>query len=299
MSLSLSLKLTLSSSLLLLLLLLPLDLEHSSTTASPSRSSRSSRSPLSSTASSSSAQRSSRCARSRSRSTRRPPVADTHPTTTHEQKTASGLYLPSAASQAPPPEGTVLAVGPGAPRKDGSIAPVSLKEGDRVVLPAFGGVPVKVGEEVSGAQGPQSLVRREPRGRPFGRSLRPASAWYSLSERAALTGLCHIRTGVPPLPRLGDPRQAQRVNQNRLRLERREEAEEGGREEGGGRRSSEGWRALARKAGAAARASAGRSVSIQLSFCRATHPGIQPPPRNSSNRGPVCACAERIREADA
>lgn len=187
-------------------------LEYSSTTASPSRSSRSSRSPLSSTASSSSAQRSSRCARSRSRSTRRTPVADTHPTTTHEQKTASGLYLPSAASQAPPPEGTVLAVGPGAPRKDGSIAPVSLKEGDRVVLPAFGGVPVKVGEEVSGAQGPQSLVRREPRGRPFGRSLRPASAWYSLSERAALTGLCHIRTGVPPLPRLGDPRQAQRVN---------------------------------------------------------------------------------------
>ncbi|TNY24657.1 chaperonin 10-like protein [Rhodotorula diobovata] len=63
------------------------------------------------------------------------------------EKTASGLYLPSAASQAPPPEGTVLAVGPGAPRKDGSIAPVSLKEGDRVVLPAFGGVPVKVGEE--------------------------------------------------------------------------------------------------------------------------------------------------------
>ncbi|GAA5895306.1 hypothetical protein JCM3775_001853 [Rhodotorula graminis] len=63
------------------------------------------------------------------------------------EKTASGLYLPSAASQGPPPEGTVLAVGPGAPRKDGSLHPVSLKEGDRVVLPAFGGVPVKVGDE--------------------------------------------------------------------------------------------------------------------------------------------------------
>ncbi|BGO99905.1 mitochondrial heat shock protein Hsp10 [Rhodotorula toruloides] len=63
------------------------------------------------------------------------------------EKTASGLYLPSAASQSPPPEGTVLAVGPGAPGKDGKVVPVSVKEGDRVVLPGFGGVPVKVGEE--------------------------------------------------------------------------------------------------------------------------------------------------------
>lgn len=65
-----------------------------------------------------------------------------------EQKTASGLYLPSAASQGPPPEGTVLAVGPGAPGKDGKLQPLSVKEGDRVVLPGFGGIPVKVGEEV-------------------------------------------------------------------------------------------------------------------------------------------------------
>ncbi|POY75140.1 hypothetical protein BMF94_1771 [Rhodotorula taiwanensis] len=63
------------------------------------------------------------------------------------EKTASGLYLPSAASQGPPPEGTVLAVGPGAPGKDGQVQPVSVKEGDRVVLPAFGGVPLKVGED--------------------------------------------------------------------------------------------------------------------------------------------------------
>ncbi|GAA5996687.1 Hsp10p [Rhodotorula paludigena] len=63
------------------------------------------------------------------------------------EKTASGLYLPSAASQGPPPEGTVLAVGPGAPGKDGKLLPLSVKEGDRVVLPGFGGIPVKVGEE--------------------------------------------------------------------------------------------------------------------------------------------------------
>ncbi|GAA5870846.1 hypothetical protein JCM3774_001692 [Rhodotorula dairenensis] len=63
------------------------------------------------------------------------------------EKTASGLYLPSAATHGPPPEGTVLAVGPGAPGKDGHVKPLSVKEGDRVVLPAFGGVPIKVGEE--------------------------------------------------------------------------------------------------------------------------------------------------------
>ncbi|KWU47249.1 Cpn10-domain-containing protein, partial [Rhodotorula sp. JG-1b] len=67
------------------------------------------------------------------------------------EKTASGLYLPSAATHGPPPEGTVLAVGPGAPGKDGQVKPVSVKEGDRVVLPAFGGVPIKVGEEASRA----------------------------------------------------------------------------------------------------------------------------------------------------
>ncbi|KAI5481942.1 chaperonin GroES [Pseudohyphozyma bogoriensis] len=63
------------------------------------------------------------------------------------EKTASGLYLPSAANAAPPPEALVLAVGPGAPGKDGSIVPVSVKEGDRVVIPGFGGFAVKVGEE--------------------------------------------------------------------------------------------------------------------------------------------------------
>ncbi|GAA5972919.1 hypothetical protein JCM21900_002868 [Sporobolomyces salmonicolor] len=63
------------------------------------------------------------------------------------EKTASGLYLPSASNSQPPPEGTVLAVGPGAPGRDGKILPLSVKEGDRVVLPGFGGLPVKVGEE--------------------------------------------------------------------------------------------------------------------------------------------------------
>lgn len=47
------------------------------------------------------------------------------------------------------PEALVIAVGPGAPNRDGVLVPVALKAGDRVVLPGFGGVGVKVGEEVS------------------------------------------------------------------------------------------------------------------------------------------------------
>ncbi|KAL7424111.1 hypothetical protein Q5752_001696 [Cryptotrichosporon argae] len=64
-----------------------------------------------------------------------------------ETKTASGLFLPSSATQSPLPEATVIAVGPGAPNKDGVVVPVSVKEGDRVLLPGWGGSPIKVGEE--------------------------------------------------------------------------------------------------------------------------------------------------------
>lgn len=78
------------------------------------------------------------------------------------EKTASGLYLPSAATHGPPPEGTVLAVGPGAPGKDGQVKPVSVKEGDRVVLPAFGGVPIKVGEEASRPGGGRGVSQENP-----------------------------------------------------------------------------------------------------------------------------------------
>ena len=65
------------------------------------------------------------------------------------QKTASGIFLPSSSTNNPLPEATVIAVGPGAPNKDGNILPVSVKAGDRVLLPGWGGNPIKVGEEVS------------------------------------------------------------------------------------------------------------------------------------------------------
>lgn len=42
----------------------------------------------------------------------------------------------------------MIAVGPGAPDKDGKIVPTNVRAGDRVLLPGWGGNSLKVGEEV-------------------------------------------------------------------------------------------------------------------------------------------------------
>lgn len=65
------------------------------------------------------------------------------------EKTASGLFLPSSATSSPLPEANVIATGPGALNKDGKVNPVSVKVGDKVLLPSWGGQSIKVGEEVS------------------------------------------------------------------------------------------------------------------------------------------------------
>jgi chaperonin GroES len=41
-------------------------------------------------------------------------------------------------------EGVVLAVGPGRRNKDGDLIPVGVKEGDKVLLPEYGGSLVKM-----------------------------------------------------------------------------------------------------------------------------------------------------------
>lgn len=43
----------------------------------------------------------------------------------------------------------MIAVGPGAPDKDGKIVPTAVKTGDKVLLPGWGGNSIKLGEEVS------------------------------------------------------------------------------------------------------------------------------------------------------
>ncbi|KAI0159620.1 chaperonin 10-like protein [Xylariaceae sp. FL1272] len=63
-----------------------------------------------------------------------------------ETKTASGIFLPES-SVKELNEAKVLAVGPGALSKDGARVPMGVAQGDRVLIPQYGGSPVKVGEE--------------------------------------------------------------------------------------------------------------------------------------------------------
>jgi chaperonin GroES len=62
-------------------------------------------------------------------------------------QTKSGIFLAVDESQTKSNEGEVLAVGPGALTREGSRIPVSVKEGDKVLLPEYGGTKLKLGEE--------------------------------------------------------------------------------------------------------------------------------------------------------
>ncbi|KAH9964672.1 hsp10-like protein, partial [Lactifluus volemus] len=64
-----------------------------------------------------------------------------------ETKTATGILLPTSATSSPLPEATVIAVGPGAPDKEGRIVLSLVKAGDRVLLHGWGGNAIKVGED--------------------------------------------------------------------------------------------------------------------------------------------------------
>ena len=63
------------------------------------------------------------------------------------QKTAGGILLPEAAQSAPN-EGIVKAVGSGMRNAEGTVIPPQVKEGDRVLLPEYGGTNVKLGDKV-------------------------------------------------------------------------------------------------------------------------------------------------------
>ncbi|KAK4223765.1 10 kDa subunit chaperonin [Podospora fimiseda] len=63
-----------------------------------------------------------------------------------EAKTASGIFLPESTVKELN-EAKVLAVGPGALDKEGKRVPMGVSAGDRVLIPQYGGSPVKVGEE--------------------------------------------------------------------------------------------------------------------------------------------------------
>lgn len=63
-----------------------------------------------------------------------------------ETKTAGGIFLPESSVEKLN-QAKVLAVGPGGLDKEGKRLPMGVSEGDTVLIPQFGGSPVKVGEE--------------------------------------------------------------------------------------------------------------------------------------------------------
>jgi chaperonin GroES len=65
-----------------------------------------------------------------------------------EEKTAGGIIIPDSAKEKPM-EGEVIAVGPGARGEDGTLHPLDVKAGDRVLFGKWSGTEVKIdGEEL-------------------------------------------------------------------------------------------------------------------------------------------------------
>jgi chaperonin GroES len=60
-----------------------------------------------------------------------------------EEKTAGGIIIPDTAKEKPS-EGEIVATGAGARADDGSVTPLDVKAGDRVLFSKFGGTEVKV-----------------------------------------------------------------------------------------------------------------------------------------------------------
>jgi chaperonin GroES len=70
-----------------------------------------------------------------------------------ETKTASGLIIPDAAAEKPD-QGEVLAVGNGKVQENGTVRPLEVKVGDRILFGKYSGQTVKV-------NGDELLVMRE------------------------------------------------------------------------------------------------------------------------------------------
>ena len=65
-----------------------------------------------------------------------------------EEQRVGGLYIPDSAKEKPQ-QGKVVAVGSGKRMKDGSRAPLEVKEGDRILFAKYAGSDVKIdGEEI-------------------------------------------------------------------------------------------------------------------------------------------------------
>jgi chaperonin GroES len=63
-----------------------------------------------------------------------------------ETKTAGGIVLPGSAAEKPS-QGEILAVGPGKVQDNGTVRPVGLKVGDKVLFGKYASNTVKIGDE--------------------------------------------------------------------------------------------------------------------------------------------------------
>lgn len=63
-----------------------------------------------------------------------------------EDKTKGGIIIPDSAKEKPI-MGKVVAIGKGKVREDGTVAPLDVKKGDKVLFSKYGGTDVTVGDE--------------------------------------------------------------------------------------------------------------------------------------------------------
>ena len=63
-----------------------------------------------------------------------------------DEKSAGGIIIPDSAREKPQ-EGEVIAAGPGARDEQGSLAPLDVKQGDRVLFGKWSGTEVKIDGE--------------------------------------------------------------------------------------------------------------------------------------------------------
>ena len=63
-----------------------------------------------------------------------------------EEKTAGGIIIPDSAKEKPS-EGEIISTGSGARAEDGSVTPLDVKAGDRVLFGKWSGTEIKVDGE--------------------------------------------------------------------------------------------------------------------------------------------------------
>ena len=63
-----------------------------------------------------------------------------------EIKTASGIIIPDSAKEKPQ-EGTVVAVGSGIRKEDGTVLPLDVKEGNKILFGKYAGTEIKIENE--------------------------------------------------------------------------------------------------------------------------------------------------------